>query len=154
MGSEEIGKTSRDISEASKWLSDEDSKCFEDRLSRLKWLVDNSPSGQYCTFPGGLLAKSLFEETRYSFVYGQFLAATVLGLAYIERTLSALFYGAGRDDIERKSLAILLEEAHTNGLITYAELQNLGVCPTIRSWRRNPPRNNLLTAIGTLSWSY
>ena len=30
----------------------------------------------------------------------------------------------------------------------------LGVYPTIRSWRRNPPRNNLLTAIGTLSWSY
>ena len=24
----------------------------------------------------------------------------------------------------------------------------LGVCPTIRSWRRKPPRNNLLTAIG------
>ena len=30
----------------------------------------------------------------------------------------------------------------------------LGVCLTIRSWRRNPPRNNLLTAIWTLSWSY
>ena len=26
----------------------------------------------------------------------------------------------------------------------------LGVCPTIRSWRRKPPRNNLLTAIWTL----
>ena len=32
--------------------------------------------------------------------------------------------------------------------------QGLGVCPTIRSWRRKPPRNNLLTAIWTLSWSY
>ena len=30
----------------------------------------------------------------------------------------------------------------------------LGVCPTIRSWRRQSPRNNLLTAIWTLSWSY
>ena len=30
----------------------------------------------------------------------------------------------------------------------------LGVCPTIRSWRRKTPRNNLLTAIWTLSWSY
>ena len=29
----------------------------------------------------------------------------------------------------------------------------LGACPRIRSWRRNPPRNNLLTAIWTLSWS-
>ena len=30
----------------------------------------------------------------------------------------------------------------------------LGVCPTIRSWRRKTPRNNLLTEIWTLSWSY
>ena len=29
----------------------------------------------------------------------------------------------------------------------------LGACPRIRSWRRKPPRNNLLTAIWTLSWS-
>ena len=28
----------------------------------------------------------------------------------------------------------------------------LGVCPRIRSWRRKPPRNNLLTVIWTLSW--
>ena len=29
----------------------------------------------------------------------------------------------------------------------------LGACPRIRSWRRKLPRNNLLTAIWTLSWS-
>ena len=29
----------------------------------------------------------------------------------------------------------------------------LGACPRIRSWRRKPPRNNLLTALWTLSWS-
>ena len=29
----------------------------------------------------------------------------------------------------------------------------LGACPRIRSWRRKPPRNNLLTAIWTLPWS-
>ena len=29
----------------------------------------------------------------------------------------------------------------------------LGVCPRIRSWRRKPPHNNLLTVIWTLSWS-
>ena len=29
----------------------------------------------------------------------------------------------------------------------------LGACPRIRSWRRKPPRNNLLTAIWTLAWS-
>ena len=33
------------------------------------------------------------------------------------------------------------------------EALDLGVCPRIRSWRRKPPRNNLLTVIWTLSWS-
>ena len=32
-------------------------------------------------------------------------------------------------------------------------VRTLGVCPRIRSWRRKPPRNNLLTVIWTLSWS-
>ena len=32
-------------------------------------------------------------------------------------------------------------------------IHKLGVCPRIRSWRRKPPRNNLLTVIWTLSWS-
>ena len=44
------------------------------------------------------------------------------------------------------------------GLVSLAvdpsqQTAELGACPRIRSWRRNPPRNNLLTAIWTLSWS-
>ena len=37
------------------------------------------------------------------------------------------------------------------GIMVYQLL--LGVCPRIRSWRRKPSRNNLLTVIWTLSWS-
>ena len=109
----------------STWLSDEDTACFEDRLSRLQWLAENSPKGEVWTFPGGLVAKSLFEETRYSFVYGQFLAANLTGLAYIERTLSALFYQAGRNDLERAGLAKLLKEGHASNLVTVSELEDL-----------------------------
>ena len=107
------------------WLKDEDSKCFEGRLSRLHWLDDNSLGGEYWTFPGGLLAKSLFEEARYCFVYAQFMATILLNLAYIERTLTALFYGAGRNDLQRASLSTLLEEAHALGLIGDDEHENL-----------------------------
>ena len=105
------------MSTGAKWLNDEGSRCFEDRLSRLEWLIDHSPAGEYWTFPGGLLAKRLFEETRYSFVYAQFLATILLGLAYIERTLAALFYGAGRNDLERAGLSVLLSTtvAHSPG---------------------------------------
>ena len=38
-------------------------------------------------------------------------------------------------------------------LVARMKLLSLGACPRIRSWRRKPPRNNLLTAIWTLSWS-
>ncbi len=107
------------------WLNNEDSRCFEDRLSRLDWLNDNSPKGEYWTFPGGLLAKSLFEEARYCFVYAQFMATILLSLAYIERTLAALFYGAGRNDLQRASLSTLLGEAHAGGLVGDAEYQDL-----------------------------
>ena len=93
---------------------------------RLEWLIDHSPAGEYWTFPGGLLAKSLFGETRYSFVYAQFLATILLGLAYIERTLAALFYEAGRKDLERASLSVLLREAHAAGLIDSSEFSGLG----------------------------
>ena len=47
-------------------------------------------------------------------------------------------------------------EAHDalkNSGLGSANLYPLGVCPRIRSWRRKPPRNNLLTVIWTLSWS-
>ena len=113
------------MSTTAEWLSDEDSECFEARRSRLQWLIDNSPTGEYWTFPGGLLAKSLFEEARYCFVYAQYLATVLVGLAYIERTLAALFYQAGRNDLERASLSALLGEAYAEGLIGSGEFQDL-----------------------------
>ena len=121
---EELEMT-EEVSTVEKWLIDEDSQCFEDRISRLEWLSDNAPAAEYWTFPGGLLAKSLFEEARYCFVYGQFLATIVLGLAYIERTLAALFYTAGRNDLERAGISRLLREAHAHGLIDDSEMQDL-----------------------------
>ena len=107
------------------WLSDEDLACFEGLLSRLDWLAERAPPGEFWTFPGGLLAKSVFEESRYCFVYGQFIATTLLGLAYVERTLAALFYGAGRNDLERASFARLLKEARKARLISEAEFEDL-----------------------------
>ena len=116
---------SEKASTTSNWLDNEDVRCREDRLLRLNWLIDNSPEAAYWTFPGGLLAKSLFEEMRYCFVYGQFLATTILGLAYIERTLAALFYATGRNDLKRAGISKLLKEAHTHGLIVTSEYQHL-----------------------------
>ena len=109
-----------------RWLTNEDKNCFGERVSRLQWIASIAPKAEYWTFPGGLVAKSLFEESRYCFVYGQFLAAVLLGLAYIEITLAALFYGnLSRDDLERASFLDLLKQALDMGLINQNEFEDL-----------------------------
>jgi hypothetical protein len=91
-----------------------------------------SPSG-HATFPGGFTAKSLFEESRYCFVYGQFLATIVVGLSYIERTLAAEFYALGRDDLERANISKLLQEALEYDMLTQIEVDNLNKIRKIRN---------------------
>jgi len=115
------------------WLTREDEVCYPDRLARLQWLSGIAPKAEYWTFPGGLLARYLFEEARYCFVYGQFLAAIVLGIAYIERTLAALFYASGRKDLERAGLIQLLKEALNHGWIDQRDYANLQHARRIRN---------------------
>lgn len=113
------------LEEAEKWLDAEDSCCKEGRLDRLEWLAERLPDTDFLSFPGGWLSKRLFEEARYCFVYGQFLAASLLGFAFIERTLAALFYAAGRDDMERANVSKLIAEANTAGWVDDAERESL-----------------------------
>jgi len=105
------------------WLLAEDKSCFAQRVERLDWLISNAPDAQIWNFPGGLVGKQLFEEARYCFVYGQFLATAILGFAYVERTLAAMFYGAGRNDLQRATSEGLFQEAHAAGWLTEQELE-------------------------------
>ena len=107
------------------WLSHEDDVSRKGRIARLEWLACVLPAGDYLTFHGGLMSKYLFEEMRYCFAYGQFLATIVLGLAYIERTLAAKFYAAGRNDLERARVAVLLVEARQAGILSAHEMDEI-----------------------------
>ena len=120
-------------SEARTWLEKEDRTDGEDRLSRLDWLSGLMQEGNWLTFPGGWMAKHPFEEGRYCFVYGQFLAAIVLGMAYVEHTLAALLYGAGRSDLERAKISVLLREAVKLGWLSEAEFNNLDHARALRN---------------------
>lgn len=111
--------------EAAAWLSQEDVGCRAGRIARLEWLASILPTANYLTFPGGLTAKFLLEEMRYCFVYGQFLATIMLGLAYIERTLAADFFASGRDDLEQAGMATLLLEARSHGKLSDDEADEL-----------------------------
>ena len=115
------------------WLIREDSVCYQGRLARLDWLATHLPDAEYWVFSGGLMSKFLFEEARYCFVYGQFLATTVLGLSYIEHTLAGLFYAAGRNDLERASISVLSREALESGWINRKEFDNLQHARRIRN---------------------
>jgi hypothetical protein len=120
-------------STSEEWLDREDATNLEDRLSRLDWITNKMPDINYLGFPGGLTAKYLFEETRYCFVYAQFLAVIVLGLSYLEHTLAAMFYAAGRNDLERASISSLLRGALSAGWITQTEFDNLNRAREIRN---------------------
>jgi hypothetical protein len=115
------------------WLTQEDVVCRQGRLKRLNWIVSTAPEAEYWTFPGGAMSKYLFEETRYCFVYGQFLATIVLGLSYIEHTLAGLFYTSGRNDLERANISTLLQEALDYGWINQTEFDNLQHAREIRN---------------------
>jgi hypothetical protein len=121
------------IQKPEEWLSREDIICRDDRLLRLRWLSENAPISKYWTFPGGLISKYLFEETRYCFVYGQFLATIVLGLSYIEHTLAGLFFVSGRNDLKRVGISTLLEEALDYNWITQEEFSNLDHARKVRN---------------------
>ena len=66
--------------------------------------------------------------------------------AYAART-DAPYYTEVRELTETRVLQVFKSKP------AGATTAYLGVCPRIRSWRRKPPRNNLLTVIWTLSWS-
>uniref|UniRef100_A0A832I3Y9 DUF4145 domain-containing protein n=1 Tax=Eiseniibacteriota bacterium TaxID=2212470 RepID=A0A832I3Y9_UNCEI len=119
--------------DAEKWLDREDRVCREGRIQRLEWLASlTAPAGNWL-FPGGWVAKHLFEEARYCFAYGQFMAATVLGMAYVERTLAARLFAAGKSDLERADISALLREAIALGWCDEAQFGQLDRARRLRN---------------------
>ncbi|MFH1905959.1 MAG: hypothetical protein ABIL11_01025 [Chloroflexota bacterium] len=111
--------------EVRKWLLNEDKQCYDERLARLEWLASITPAKGAWLFHGGLTTKSLFEETRYCFIYGQFLSTIVLGFSFIEHSLASLLYGAGYNELERVNASSLVKKAFAIGLIDKIEWNRL-----------------------------
>ena len=115
------------------WVLQEDEACRGDRAKRLEWVTTLLPPDGTLLFPGGLLSHFLFEETRYCFIYGQFLAAAILGCALVERLLAARLYGSGDDAMERARIATLLDQAKERSWLTESELQALDRARRLRN---------------------
>ena len=114
-------KTSPGVAEH--WLEAEDSSCREDRLERLRWMEELMPDIDWLVFGSGPISKYLYEEARYCFAYGQFLASIVLGLSFIEILLAGAFYGMGRNDLQRAGAAELSKAALEVGWITQGDFE-------------------------------
>ena len=110
--------------DAQDWLKREDEAERPERQERLRWIVKHYPAAQGFALYGGWLSKQLLEEAKYSFVYGQYVAAAILGVAFVERVLAALFYGAGRNDLERASANGLFAEALRCGWLTQTDFEH------------------------------
>lgn len=116
------------------WLYREDAVEREARLTRLKWLISRMPPEDYFVIPsGGQILHYLFEETKYCFVYGQFLSTIIIGASCIEHVLAALFYMTGRNDLERASIYDLLNEALNSKIITQSEYDKIEKARQIRN---------------------
>jgi hypothetical protein len=120
--------------ESENWLTREDAINYPDRLARLNWIAELMPKTEQIAFQGGLIAKYLFEEMRYCFVYAQYLGSISLGFSFIEHTIAAMFFAAGRNDLKRANASELLREAHLNGWLTLDEFSDFD---EVRK-RRNP----------------
>lgn len=131
---------------AEQWLHHEDEVCLADRAERLRWLLSATPPQNLWMFHGGLLATQQFEESRYCFVYGQFVASVLLGLAFVERTLAAKFYAMGRNDLQRATIQELLDEAHKVDWLTASDLIAFNAARDLRNpltHFRKPTHKNL-----------
>ena len=121
------------MSEAENWLFHEDEICREGRTARIKWMEDHLPQCDYFGFHGGVMSLYLYEETRYCFAYGQYLATIVLGLAFIEQSLAAHFFAAGSNEVKKANVSVLFTKALDEGWITQVEFDNLEHARKVRN---------------------
>lgn len=123
-----------DHHEAKAWIVREDSAALLDRIARLDWLAANCPVSEFgFMVEGGWVSLRLLEEAKYCFVYGQFLASAILGVAFIERVIAARFFAAGRDDLERASGFDLLREALRTGWMSPDEFEQFDTVRRLRN---------------------
>lgn len=114
------------------WLEADNAKERPERAERLQDLLDILPvPPEGISFLGGEGSIICFEEIRRCYMDGFYLAVVLLCLTYVERELAAHFYAAGWEQAKKARLAVMLERAYEEGVLselewqTYCDLANL-----------------------------
>lgn len=104
------------------WLTREDKECRTERLKRLEWITEKFHNNiSFGLHYGGIKSKYLFDEVRYCFVYGQYIAVILLSMSYIETMLASYYYGSGDNEIPFSAFSKILNQAKEDGILTEDE---------------------------------
>lgn len=120
------------------WLIAEDSARMRSRVQRLKFLVNEYGSTNGLQLFHGVLTHRFFEEARWCFVNGQFIACVLLCQCFLEGTLRSLLgaggknYGVSDRWLEHAGFCDLIEKAKDCGIITSRQAKD---CHAVRQMR-------------------
>ena len=103
------------------------------RLERLAWLNRLIPSGDLFFLQDGEFSKLVFQEAVDSFVNGQFIAATVLGFSFIERTIAGRLSHVGDKKLALSKSGELLHAALQRRWLTETEHSSLDALLKVRN---------------------
>jgi len=110
------------------WLINEDEMTLDSRTRRLEFIVNEFGSEDgYQLFHGGDLTKAFFEEARWCFVNGQFIACVLLCQCFLENSLRSMLSAGGfvKDEwLEKVGFYDLIKKAHESGQISDEEAED------------------------------
>lgn len=120
------------IEELTAWLEADDTKGWPTRVRRLRDLLDTMPMpSDGLSFLGGEMSRICLGEVGRCYLDGSYMAIVLLSLAYVERELAAVLYGAGWEAAKKAPLGVMLKKALQDGVLsetewrTYQELARL-----------------------------
>jgi len=120
------------------WLADEDAATRPSRASRLEFVVRSYGAPRHILFPGGCVSFWAFEEAKWSFVNGQFLACVLLCQVMLEHVLAGQYGLAGDDEAKRKGFKRLCDMSLADGRITLAEHNGFDLLRRLRNPYTHP----------------
>jgi hypothetical protein len=100
------------------WLEAEDTQQRAARSARLEWVREKMPKVDRMVAGCGPISNYQLKEAQYCYVYGQFLAAIVLGLAFVENSLAGELYCTGQKRLSRGKLCDIEKEALKRGWLS------------------------------------
>lgn len=101
------------------------------RAARVRWLATKLPRGRTYIMPPESFY--VFEEAKCSFIYGCFVATTILSAAFIEHWLADHLVSAGYRKDARGGLAAMLRCCEENDLLNQAILNRIERLRAVRN---------------------